>query len=216
MKRLFTVIFIFISLFFGLYANAKTAPLYKDSINVEGIGIIRLPQEFTVYEKPSKKSKILKQYKWGDAQGAYSEEYVNDFIIFDPLNNIAFMSVVDDLESGYWYKVCYDQKNKLSGWVMPNDYDYYSWLSFFTKYGKQNGIYPFRDLDLTEKRLYSKDDLNSQILGSFEKAKDIRVQIFRGNWVLVRIYKYEGGMKIGWLKWRTDEGKFHYFPKVVK
>ena len=72
------------------------------------------------------------------------------------------------------------------------------------------------DLDNTEKRLYSKPDFNSQIINTFKHAKDIRIQIIRGNWALVRLYEYEGKMKIGWIKWRTDEGKFQFFPNVIK
>lgn len=219
MKKIISSFFIAIMLcIFSLsYSNAKTIPLYKNSINIEGIGIIKLPQTFTIYEEPNTNSTVLKQYKWGDAQGAiYSEDYNSDFIIFHPAHNIGYMTVVDDIEGENWYKVCYDQKKQLTGWVSPNNYNFFNWLSFFTKYGKANGLYAFRDLDLTEKRLYSKDDLNSQIISTFKNAKNIQVLIFRGNWVLVRVYDFEGGLKIGWLKWRTDEGKFKFFPNVIE
>lgn len=184
---------------------------------MEGIGIIKLPEQFKVYEKPDFNSKVLKDYKWGKSAGVYvNVDVEDDFIIFYPAQNRAYMTVVDDLETGGWYKVCYDPQNRLTGWVSPEKYEYYNWLSFFTKYGKINGLYAFKDLDLTEKRLYSKDDLDSQIIGSFDHAKYIRVQMFRGNWALVRVYDYEGGLKIGWLKWRTDEGKFRFFPNLTK
>ena len=213
-----TVILLFLFLFLAcLDVSAKTTPLYKNSIAVEGIGIIKLPEKFSVYEKPNFKSKVLKSYSWGKDAGAYIKaDDDDDFIIYYPAQSAAFMTVVDDLEDSPWYKVCYDQKNKLTGWVSPDKYEFYNWLSFFTKYGKANGLYAFKDLDLKEKRLYSKDSLDSQILSSFERAKNIRVHIFRGNWVLVRVYDYEGGLKIGWLKWRTDEGKFNFFPNILK
>ena len=126
------------------------------------------------------------------------------------------MTVLTDSDGDGWYEICYDQKNKLTGWVAPSEYEFYPWLAFYTKYGKKNGLYPFRDLDNTEKRLYSKPDFNSQIINTFNHVKDIRIQIIRGNWALVRLYDYEGKLKIGWIKWRTDEGKFQFFPNVIK
>lgn len=215
MKKIFITIFsVFI---FCLGALGKNAPLYTTSINVEGIGIINLPQEFRIYKSDNEKSPIITTFKWGKKEGAYiTDDYSDNFVIFDSLQNRAFMTVVDDSDNAGWYKICYDQKNKLTGWVHPDDYKFYSWLSFFTKYGKTNGLYPFRDIDNTQKWLYSKPDFDSQVISTFEKAKDIRVQIFRGNWALVRVYDYEGGMKIGWINWRTPEGKFKYFPNVLK
>ena len=218
MKKFLKIAFIIFSvcIFTCFEAYGKTVPLYKNSINTEGIGIIKLPQRFNIYESPGLKSKVIKEIVWGEESGAIvRDDTESGFIIFYPAQNQAFMTVIDDTESGGWYRVCYDQKNKLYGWVSPDKYTFYSWINFFSKYGKANGLYAFRDLDLTEKRLYAKPDLNSQILGSFERAKDIRVQIYRGNWALVRVYDYEGGLKIGWLKWRTDEGKFKFFPNVL-
>ena len=215
MKKLFCTLFIL--LIMNGTVLAKNIPLYTTSINVEGMGIISLPQEFTVYEQADRKSPVLKNYKWGKAEGAYiTEEYSDDFIIYDSLQNKAYMTVVDDSDKKGWYRVCYDQKNGLTGWVNPDNYIFYSWLSFYTRFGKANGLYAFNDLDNKQKWLYSKPDFDSQVINTFERAKDIRVQIFRGNWVLVRVYDYEGGMKIGWLNWRTKDGKFKYFPNVLK
>ena len=215
MKRVFLIIIMFFVCSLNVFG--KNVPLYTTSINKTGIGIIKLPQEFKVYESTDKKSKILADFKWGEAEGAYiRDDYSDNFIIFDSLQNTAFMTVVEDSDKKDWYKVCYDQKNGLTGWVNPSKYNFYSWLFFYIKYGKANGLYAFRDLDNTGKRLYSKPDFESQIINTFEKAKDIRIQIFRGNWALVRVYDYEGGVKIGWINWRTPEGKLKYFPNVLK
>ena len=215
MKKILLTIIMFFIVCCGAFG--KNAPLYTNSINVEGIGIIKMPQEFKVYEDKNEKSKILADFKWGKAEGAYiRDDYSDNFVVFDPLQNIAFMSVVDDADEVGWYKICYDQKNGLTGWVKPSKYTFYSWLFFFNRYGKANGLYAFRDLPNNLKWLYSKPDLESQVITTFERAKDIRVQIFRGNWALVRLYDYEGGVKIGWINWRTPEGKFKYFPNVIK
>lgn len=215
MKKIFITIIMIFTLCMGAYA--KHTPLYKNSISIEGIGAIQLPNEFTIYEKPDLKSKVLTQYKWGQAEGSYvNDDYGDNFIVFDPVKNIGFMTVVEDSELEGWYEICYDQTNKLTGWVYPKEYKFYPWLSLFTKYGKANGLYAFRDLDNTEKRLYAKADPESQVIGTFKRAKDIRIQIIRGNWALVRLYDYERKMKIGWIRWRTDEGKFQFFPNVIK
>ncbi len=218
MKKLLLIVSMIFAIFISgvQVAQAKKTPVYKNSIQVEGIGIIKLPQEFSVYESPDFNSKVIKTFKWGESLGAYVNDDTDGYVVYYPTQNAAYMTVTDDLETGGWYEVCYDQKNKLKGWVSPSKYEVWYWLSFFTKFGKANGLYEFRDLDLTEKRLYSKPDFDSQIIGTFEKSKSIRVHIFRGNWVLVRVYDFEGGMKIGWLKWRTNEGKFIVFPNVIK
>lgn len=213
-KLLLTLIMIFV---FCISAFGKNAPLYKTSISNFGIGVIKLPQEFKVYEAKDEKSSVLADFKWGSAEGVYiRDDYSDNFIIFDSLQNMAFMTVVEDSDDIGWYKVCYDQKKGLTGWVHPSKYNFYSWLFFYIKYGKANGLYALKDLDNAPQKLYSKPDFESQVINTFEKAKDIRVHIFRGNWVLVRIYDYEGGVKIGWLNWRTPEGKLNYFPNVLK
>lgn len=213
-KILLTLTIIFI---FCLNAIGKNVPLYTTSINVDGIGVIKLPQEFKVFESEDEKSPVLADFKWGKAEGAFiRDDYSDNFIIFDPLQNVAYMTVVEDSENTGWYKVCYDQKKGLTGWVRPSEYKFYSWLFFYIKYGKANGLYAFSDIDNKQKWMYSKPDFDSQVINKFERAKDIRVQIFRGNWVLVRVYDYEGGVKIGWLNWRTPDGKLKYFPNVIK
>lgn len=213
-KFLITIITIFI---LALSSYAKNVPLYKNSINIEGIGVIKLPQKFTIYESANENSKILAEYKWGNAEGAYiNDDYSDNFIIFDPLQKAAYMTVVEDSDNVGWYKICYDQKNGLTGWVNPSKYKFFSWIMFYSIYGKMNGLYAFRDLDNTDKKLYSKPNFDSQVINTLDRIKDIRVQIFRGNWVLVRVYDYEGGLKIGWLNWRTSDGKFKYFPNILK
>ena len=211
-KFLLTIFLIF---FTALSVNAKNIPLYKNSINQVGVGIIKLPQEFSIYEKPDLKSKMVKSYKWGEAEGSRIQDgdYSDNFIIYDPLKDLAFMTVITDSNDG-WYEVCYDQKNGLTGWVYPSKYEYYPWFPFFKKFSKENGLYPYKDLTPEQKRLYSQPNINSQIIGNFKTAKYISVQMYRGNWVLVRVYDYEGKLKIGWLRWRTDEGNFNYFPIV--
>ena len=53
MRKLLTIIAIFV---FSLSAFGKNVPLYSTSINVQGIGVIKLPQEFKVYEKANENS----------------------------------------------------------------------------------------------------------------------------------------------------------------
>ena len=214
MKKFLSVIFL--SFFITASSIAKNMPLYTTSINNYGVGVINMPQEFNIYEQPNFKSKTVAHYKWGNSTGAYihDSDLSDNFVIYNPSKNQAYMTVTTDSDGDGWYEVCYDHKNNLTGWVAPEKYTYYPWLSFFTKFGKTNGLYAFRDIPVELKRLHSHPDFESQVINSFEKAKNIRVQIFRGNWVLVRVYDYDGKLMIGWLKWRTDEGKFNYFPNV--
>ena len=158
---------------------------------------------------------MVKDYIWGAAGGAAinDTDYSDNFIIYNPLEDLAFMTVLTDSTDG-WYEICYDHKNGVTGWVYPEKYEYYPWFPFFKKFGKENGLYSFKDLTPEQKRLYSQPNTDSQIIGDFKTAKYINVQMYRGNWVLVRVYNYEGKLKIGWLKWRTDEGNFNYFPIV--
>lgn len=208
------LIFFFLFFNFASYSEAKNIPLYTDSINYPGIGVINLPQDFYIYEKPNINSKILEHYQIGKAEGSKigDTDYSDNFIIYNPLKNYAYMTVITDSDNNGWYEICYNQTKGLTGWVLPSTYTYYPWYSFFTKFGKINGLYAFKDIPVEEKRLHSHPDYDSQIINIFENAKNIRVQMYRGNWVLVRVYDYEGKLMIGWIKWRTDEGKFNYFP----
>ena len=199
MKKFLILILLLLSL--SLSACAKNIPLYTNSVNLEGVGIIKLPQEFYIYEKPDFKSKKVTKFQWGQAEGSKinDTDYSDNFIIFDLNKNYAYMTVITD-------------SNGLTGWVKPSEYEFYPWYSFFVKYGRQNGLYAFRDIPVELKRLHSKPAEDSQVINTFENAKNIRVQMYSGNWVLVRVYDFEGKLMIGWLKWRNDNGKFNYFP----
>lgn len=211
MKEFFVLLLLFfISI---LNVSAKNIPLYTTSISKTGIGLINLPSEFIIYEAPDENSKIIKKYSLHFSNSSYvkDRDYSDNFVIYNPNTKLAYMTVLEESDNN-WFEICYDQKEGLTGWVKPKKYLYYNWISFFNKYGKENGLYAYRDISIEKKWLYSRPDENAQIISSFENSKNIRAQLFKGNWVLVRVYDIEGRLKIGWLKWRTEEGNFNYFP----
>ena len=212
MKKFLIILIMFFVSILGGYA--KNIPLYSTSISQTGVGIIKLPHEFSVYYAPDLRSKVIKEFQWGRIDDANIEDtdLSDNFIIINTADDAAYMTVLTESDGDGWYEICYDQKNGYTGWVSPSEYEFYPWYSFFTKYGKKFGLYAFRDIPVELKRLHSKPDENSQTINTFENAKNIRVQMYRGNWALVRVYDYEGRLMIGWIKWRNEDGKFNYFP----
>lgn len=213
MKKLFLLLFMFIS--FGSAVFADIIPTSTHSINKYGIGVLNLIDSFSVYEKPDETSRVIKTVNYEELyQGAIinnSTNMGNTVVAYVPSQKVALVTVESNPETG-WFEIYYDQKNGLTGWVQTNLSDFKTWRSAFYFWGKKNGVYLFRNIPEEKKRLYSQDSEMSQTLESFTYPKHIGFSIIRGNWMLVSILDIGKNNKIGWMRWREDDGKLLMFP----
>ena len=212
------VIFIlFILLFSSISTKADVMPFYTDSISYTGIGVVNFGEYNTIYEKPSLESGVIAtvSYEINGVVLNHKWYQINRiFVAFSPRARLAYAIVVDE-DGSDWYKICYDQINGKTGWIKVDDRkEFFTWKDFFDYYGRKRGIYAFRNIPTQYKRLYSGPDDDSQVLQSFDYARHIYLKKVMGNWVLVTLEDLQNKTKIGWLKWRTTDGKLYYFPSI--
>lgn len=201
----------------SLTCFADIMPSSCNTIIHYGIGVLNLPNNFTVYSKPNFQSVVIENVNLNPPQSAIVlDENPADKILIARSNSshIALATVETDNEDG-WFEVVINQKTGQTGWVkMPNLDNFMTWKTFFCTYGKNNGIYMFRDVPEAIKKLHSQDSADSQTLESFTMAKYMIFSMIRGNWMLVTVLDITNSSKIGWIQWRSDDGKLYLFPNL--
>lgn len=200
-------------------AFADIIPTASTSIAHYGFGVVNLPDSFSVYAQPDESSKVLKVVNYEEESNGAIVNQKNSLegtiIAFVPSKSIALAVVETNQENG-WYEIYYDQRNGKTGWVkQPNSDSFKTWKDAFYCWGKQNGIYIFRDVPNEKKCLYGKDADDGQKLENFTYPKYMNFSIIRGNWMLISILDYDQKTtKIGWTRWRNDDGKLIMFPTL--
>ncbi len=214
MRKIIFIILAFIN--FILPACADNIPVKTTDINNYGFGVLNLPTTFNIYEQPSLNSKILKTIDYKDSSYNPSLDfvpsYVNTVIAYVPSKSVALVVVLSNEENG-WYEIYYDQKNGKTGWVKQDDTDSFkTWREAFSFWGKKYGIYLFKDVKSDDKALYSQEGGEGQRLYDFTYAKYITFSTIHGNWMLATVVDIGNNTKIGWIRWRKDDGTLLLFP----
>ncbi len=215
-KIILTILF---SIIFVLKANADVTPQYLSSVAHFGIGVAQIDKNIKIYEKPDSNSKMQAQIVWNEKGNLQCKntkmrcEANEIFLGFAPSNNIALFSVEDETDS--WIYVCYNQKYRLFGWIKKDEYTkYMTWGEFLISYGKKYGMYLFRDVPKEYKILYASPDSKSPSVDSFFLATHINPWLVSGNWILVKVENYDDKQKTGWLRFRSDNGRFYGFVNL--
>lgn len=212
-KLLFSLIlFIGLSIIGTCQVFADVIPRYTDSIKHTGIGAFNVPYEFKIYAEPDENSPILKEIRWNQNGLINEKSPENDiFAVFIPKENIAYCTVDDEIDN--WVKIFYSQSKGQSGWVKTTQKNrFVSWLGFYMSWGRKNGVYFFKDMPEINKRLMSSPDANSQKVWGITYPRFIKLTLVRGNWLMIKLLDFGNEMKIGWIQWRDENGKFLIFP----
>lgn len=218
MKKIF---FIFTALIFLIHSNIafgkEFLPRYMDSVKYFGIGVYFAPEETLVYSEPNENSKLAELIQWnklGVKAYPVSLSSSQAFIAFLPEKKIALFSVISDTDD--FYEIIYNHTTGAKGWIKKESSDkFLTWFEFMNKYGKKNGLYLFADLPEHHKIVHTGPGEDSQIIENcFYYPTGIKLKFIRGNWMLVRIIDYNKQAPIGWIRWRSDDGKIFLFPDL--
>ena len=206
-------------IFTALPLNAN--PYYSSDIKLTGYGFLEIVDDIAVYTEPSTNSEILTTLELSPIHLDFEimgETPImrNQFLARDKNKKSAFVMVLDEAENG-WFQICYNQEKKSIGWVQSKSELFYSLLHFYLKYGKKNGVYVFRDIPAERRKLYAKPYENKEdmkLVDEYDYAHKIKLVIIKGNWMLVRILDVNNKEKIGYLRWRENDGRLLAFPLV--
>ena len=216
MKKIIVSALILILCVFIIPVMADILPLSNKSIKHYGIGVLNMPKSYTIYQYPRTDSNILREVNYENMKRSAIVNSVDmrkvSYVAYVPENNVALLTV--DLNPGNdWYSVFIDQQSGETGWVYEkNEDNFYTYKRLFYKYGKPFGIRFFSDLDEGAKIIYSQPDKKSQKIEEVKYPKHITFTVIKGNWILANVNDIGKASKIGWIKWRNDDGTLNMFP----
>ncbi len=216
-KVIQAVIIFFIMFFCFGEAFADVMPTYTSTIPKNVYGFLQINQDIELRKEPSKDAPVVDTINWS-REDVFLNEYKLDpsevFAVFVPGKKLSLCYVMDE-EDG-WYKILYDKKNMHNAWVKPkHEDDFLSLKDFYTDFGKKYTLYYLKDVDTRTRILKSAPSDEAQSLQGFTIAKNIKMVMVRGNWVLVSVIDYEGTVpKTGYLKWRNTDGTIYLFPQI--
>lgn len=213
MKKLF--LSLAIMLLTTVYAfGASYEPKYSEKINRYSTGVFAVTEKVTVYDEPSDTSQIIDvieidKIKEKVRTNTGETSFHSVFTTFSTDKNLYFITVIDEAQD--WVKLCYDNK---TGWVKAEE-NYYIWKDFLFQYGKENGLYFFRNAKPENMALYQKPDETSKKIASFDYARPVFLKLIRGSWALASMSDFgDDSYVIGWIRWRNQDGSFILFPHI--
>lgn len=194
-----------------LPAMADTMPFYTDSVPKNVIGMYQTGENITVFSHPEANSKVVKKFDF-----SYKPETMPDNVFAVLINEkkLGFLYVSDIGDEG-WVEVIYDRKSGAKGWVKTEDnLQFLPWLTFYNLYGRKYGLRFMKDSPDEMEILKSKSEDLSQTVSTLRFVKQIRVTAIRGNWALVSVVDVDRTPKMGYMRWRGDDGTIYAFPNI--
>lgn len=204
-------IILIVCMCFMLPVFADNMPFYVDTIPKDAIGMFQIGDNITIYSHPEANSKVVKKMDF-----SYNPETMpdNTFALLINEKKLGFLYVSDIGDDG-WVEVIYNRMNNSRGWVQTEDrFQFMPWLSFYNMYGRKYGLRLMKDAPEDVENLHSKSEDLSQNVSKLRYVKQIRLTAIRGNWALVSVVDIDKTPKMGFLRWRSDDGKIYAFPNI--
>lgn len=200
-----------IAMIFMLPVFADTMPFYTNAIPKNAIGLYQTGDEMKVYSQPDLNSKVLKEFHF-----SYNPENMPPGVFALLLNERKLgLIYVSDIGDDNWVEVIYDKNTGSKGWVMTEDkFQFLPWLNFYNMYGRKYGLRLFKDAPDEVDVLHSKAEDTAQSVAKINYVKTIKLTKISGNWALVSVLDLDKTPKMGFMRWRSDDGKIYAFPNI--
>lgn len=212
MKKIFLLLALIANLF--VFARADVMPYYVGSINSSAIGVYQAPLNIKVYQEPNENSPLLLDVQWSSQKFSCLDiSASNLFVVFLPARQLAFLLAVDETEN--WVQIVFYQNGERRGWVKKDDpYNYMNWRTFYNLYGRKYGVYFMKDAPEEARNLYSSGSDDAQKVGKINLPQWIKLTVVKGNWIMAQVFDMDKISKIGYLKWRAQNGEIYLFPQI--
>jgi len=202
---------IILCMFLMMPVFADTMPYYVNAIPKGALGLYQTGEKLTVYSHPEPNSHVLREFSF-----SYNPENMPDGVFALLLNEkkLGFMYVTD-VGDDNWVEVIYNKQTGAKGWVMTEDkFQFMPWINFYNMYGRKYGLRLLKDAPDEIDILHSKAEDTAQSTAKLNYAKSIKLIKLSGNWVLVSALDLDKTAKMGFMRWRSDEGVLYAFPNI--
>lgn len=199
------------AMIFMLPVFADTMPFYTNAVPKSAIGVFQTGDELKIYSQPDTNSKIIKELKF-----SYNSQTMPEGVFALLLNDRKLgMMYVSDIGDDNWVEVIYDKRTGAKGWVLSEDkFQFLPWRNFYNMYGRKYGLRMFKDAPDEIDVLHSKADDLSQNVAKLNYVKNIKLTKITGNWALVSVLDLDKTPKMGFMRWRGDDGTLYAFPNI--
>ena len=202
---------IIMAMLFMLPVFADTMPFYTNAVPKNALGVYQTDEELKIYAQPDVDSRVIKEFKF-----SYNPETMPDGVFALLLNERKLgLIYVTDIGDDNWVEVLYDKKTGAKGWVMTEDrFQFMPWINFYNMYGRKYGLRLFKDAPDSVDILHSKADDTAQSVAKINYVKTIKLTKISGNWALVSVMDLDKMPKMGFMRWRGDNGDIYAFPNI--
>ena len=190
---------------------ADTMPYYMNAIPKNAIGVFQTSENLTIYSHPEPNSNVIKKFDF-----SYNQENMPDGVFALLLNQrkLGFLYVTD-IGDDNWVEVIYDKRTGAKGWVLTEDkFQFMPWINFYNMYGRKYGLRLMKDAPDEIDILHAKADDLAQSVAKMNYVKTIKLTKLSGNWALVSVVDLDKIPKMGFMRWRGDNGVIYAFPNI--
>jgi hypothetical protein len=202
---------IILSMLFMLPVMADVVPYYMHSIPKSAIGVYQTKESLTIYSEPDADAEVIKKMDF-----SYNPETMpnNVFALLINERKLGFI-YVSYIGDDNWVEIIYDKKTGAKGWVTSVDrFQFLPWINFYNMYGRKYGLRLLKDTPDEAEVLHAKSEDLSQNIAKLNYVKSIKLTKLSGNWALVTVYDLDRIPKMGYLKWRKEDGTIYAFPNI--
>ena len=202
---------ILLGLLFMIPVMADTLPYYTNSIPENIIGVFQTGDSLTVYSEPEPDSHIIRRFDF-----SYNPESMPDGMFGVLINERKLgLLYVTDIGDDNWVQIVYDKRTGARGWVLAEDrFQFLPWINFYNMYGRKYGLRILKDAPDSVDILHAKSEELSQSVAKLNYVKQIKLTKLSGNWALVSVVDLDKTPKMGYMRWRSDNGTIYAFPNI--
>ena len=207
MKKIFIIFMILLLL--PVYAD--TLPYYTNAIPKDAIGVYQTGDCLTIYSEPDTNSNIVREFEF-----SYNQDNMPSGVFAVLLNERKLgLMYVSDIGDDNWVEVIYNKNTGAKGWVQTEDkFQFLPWINFYNMYGRKYGLRILKDAPDEVDILRSNADDLSQSVAKLNYTKQIKLSKISGNWALVSVFDLDRIPKMGYMKWRGNNGIIYAFPNI--
>ena len=88
------------------------------------------------------------------------------------------------------------------------------WINFYNMYGRKYGLRILKDAPEEVNTLHAKSEDLAQGVAKINYVKQIKLTKISGNWALVSVFDIDKVPKMGFMKWRGNDGVIYAFPNI--
>ena len=202
---------VLLAMLFMIPAFADTMPFYTNAIPKDAIGVFQTGDGLKIYSQPDPESAVIREFKF-----SYEQQSMPDGVFALLLNDRKLgLMYVSDIGDDNWVEVIYDKRTKAKGWVLTEDkFQFLPWLNFYNMYGRKYGLRLLKDAPDEVDILHSKAEDTAQNVAKINYVKTIKLTKISGNWALVSVLDLDKVPKMGFMRWRSDDGVIYAFPNI--